>query len=43
MSYLFCRGQKKKGQKLIQEGVSIRNPLSNCLYVAAGYCDLGSK
>ena len=37
------QGEEKKGRELIREGISIRNSLSNCLYVAAGYCDLGSK
>ena len=37
------QGEEKKGRELIQEGISIRNSLSDCLYVAAGYCDLGSK
>ncbi|CAH3038737.1 unnamed protein product [Pocillopora meandrina] len=35
------QGKEKKGRELIQEGISIRNSLSGCLYVAAGYCDLG--
>ncbi|CAH3038719.1 unnamed protein product [Pocillopora meandrina] len=35
------QGEGKKGRELIQEGISIRNSLSDCLYVAAGYCDLG--
>ena len=37
------QGEEKKGRELIREGISIRNSLSNRLYVAAGYCDLGSK
>ncbi|XP_027060122.1 uncharacterized protein LOC113686676 [Pocillopora damicornis] len=37
------QGEEKKGRKLIQEGISIRNSLRGCLYVAAGYCDLGNS
>ena len=41
--FFFLQGKEKKGRELIQEGISIRSSLSGCLYVAAGYCDLGSK
>ena len=37
------QGKEKKGRELIQEGISIRDSLGDRLYVAAGYCDLGSK
>ncbi|PFX29079.1 hypothetical protein AWC38_SpisGene6130 [Stylophora pistillata] len=37
------QGDKKKGRKLIQEGILIREYLSDRLCVAAGYCDLGNS
>ena len=41
----FClfQGEVGKGLKLIQEAVDLRKELGVRLYVAAGYCDLGSE
>lgn len=41
----FVQGKLEKGLALIQEGIAMRKSLGGRvrLYVAAGYCDLGSE
>ena len=41
--FCFFKGEVGKGLKLIQEAVDLRKELGVPLYVAAGYCDLGSE
>ena len=39
----FVQGEVEKGRELIQEGIDMRKKLGVRVYVAAGYCDLGSE
>ena len=39
----FVQGEVGKGRELIQEGIDMRKKLGVLVYVAAGYCDLGSE
>ena len=39
----FVQGEVEKGRELIQEGIDMRKKLGVLVYVAAGYCDLGSE
>ena len=41
--FFVSQEEEKKGRELIQEGILIGESLNNRLYVAHGYCDLGSK
>ena len=40
--FCFFKGQQQEGLKLIESGINLRKKLGVPLYLAAGFCDLGS-